>query len=74
MFSPVAASLTVVVSGSTSSLLTSPVEVSSRRGWAALQAGSAAQAWKRLSKPACVLSQNPGIVAVDGKGTVNLSI
>ena len=33
----------------------SSVKVSSRRGWAALQVGSAAQARKRLSKPACVL-------------------
>ena len=47
-----AGSLTVVVSGSASSLLTSRVKVSSRCGWAALQAVSAAQAWKRLPKPA----------------------
>ena len=38
-----AGSLTVVVSGSASSLLTSRVNVSARRGWAALQAVSAAR-------------------------------
>jgi hypothetical protein len=40
----------------------SRVKVSSRCGWAALQAVSAAQAWKRLPKPARAFCQFPGMV------------
>ena len=50
MFLPVLGSLIVGVNGLASSLLTSPVKVCSRWGWAASQAGCAAQALKRLLK------------------------
>jgi hypothetical protein len=57
----------VVVSGSASSLLTSPVKVSARRGWAVLQAGSAAQALKRLLRPSRAFRQFAATVYVVGK-------